>query len=201
MNIARALSQAAALALCASATISVAQEADNGFDGWADEIIAAAEQNPEGEDSDAAAVHDAAAPCAIGLATGDILTGELPVLDYPHRLIIENGQNKSDAFVKLVGIDSPIKTLFFVAGGTRAELSNIPDGRYDIAFALGGTLAADCETVIRPRSTEKFPETQTFATERTEESIKTGVLSFTLFEVQSGNVAPVGISVAEFNED
>lgn len=182
------------------ASVTPRSSESDGFDAFFEKIFSKDDAGGNASAPTASSVPNAAAECARVLHNGLVLTGDYPPIDYPHQLTIQN-KHGSPAVVKLLNLQTRQRTLFYVGAGQTASLANIPDGTYNIAYASGGHLAADCETVIRPDATMVFPGPQTFTTKIIGDQVETAELSYTLFRVPNGNVKPKPISVAAFNAD
>ena len=147
---------------------------------------------------------NAAESCSIALTSGATLSGAYPQIDYGHLITVENGTDDV-AFIRLRNAATEQRTLMYLARGERGAIEDVPDGQYEMLFAFGGRLLADCETLAQPEDTQKFKGIRSLQTIRTEVpggvQIETGEWSFTLHRVPHGNVRPVSISVDEFNRD
>ena len=143
---------------------------------------------------------DAGGRCERTFANNDILVPEPHVVgEVSHTLRIKNGGD-SAALIKVSEVERNERLIFHVAKGMTASIS-LDDGTYVIRYALGGHLAADCETVVRPSYVGRFPGTQRLVTQQDTESYSTAVLEYTLYKVVSGNVRPKTITTTEFNKD
>lgn len=147
--------------------------------------------------AETSAVYDAAGACGRTLSNNDFLVEPLVTPTQGHQIIIHNG-SRAPAFIKIVS--RGYRELFFVERGGTAESFQLSDESYRIQYAVGGQLAADCETVSAPESVGEFPLQQLVSREDAE-GIEFSVVSFTLYTVRKGNVQSRKISVAEFNKD
>ena len=143
-------------------------------------------------------IYDARGQCSLELANSTLLTHPFVIPDQGHEIAIHNG-SRAHAFVKITTPDGYRELRYVERGGTSKSLA-LSDGVYRIQFALGGRLAADCETVIDPESLGEFPQ-QSLVSRETSDAIEFSVVSFTLFTVRNGNVRSRKITVADFNKD
>lgn len=143
-------------------------------------------------------VYDAGERCHLALANNDLLIRPFMIPSQGHQIVVHNG-SRVPAFIKITSPEGH-RELRYVARGGTAESLSLSDGIYRIQYAMGGRLAADCETVIAPDSVGEFPP-QSLIRRDTADGFELSVVSFTLYTVRSGNVRSRKISVAEFNKD
>lgn len=102
---------------------------------------------------------------------------------------VDNGQNDSDVFVKLVSLDSaqafPVRQ-FFISSRSRFTLKNVTAGSYDIRYR-------DLDTGALSRS-EEFQVEET----PTADGIRYSTITMTLYKVQNGNFDTYDLSESEF---
>jgi hypothetical protein len=143
--------------------------------------------------------------CATPPENGEVLVDRRPASE-GHRLEIENG-TAGDAIVKVRdGVTGKLLASFFVNRGATAQLENVPDGTYQIQYALGDKLAKNCHSFVNDgtASANKFPDLDQLQT-RYEETpdgtrIIHQVLSYTLYSVPGGNVRPSDIDMTDFDK-
>jgi curved DNA-binding protein CbpA len=102
---------------------------------------------------------------------------------------VDNSQNNSDVFVKLVSLDSekayPVRQFYIPAFG-RFTLSKVTAGRYDIRYrdlGNGGLSRSEAFDLMEIRSYDGVQYSNT---------------TMTLYKVQSGNMQTYGLSEVEF---
>jgi hypothetical protein len=118
-----------------------------------------------------------------------------------HAIEIENGSG-GNAIVKVRNAyTGALLVSFFVAKGSMAAITNVPDGAYRIQYALGGNLGIDCQSFARVMSASQFPEIETLTTNYTTSRYYKQRLSYTLFPVPHGNVRPLPLDIAAFNAE
>jgi len=105
------------------------------------------------------------------------------------RVTIDNGQNDSDVFVKLVSLDGasayPVRQ-FYIPAGRRFTLEDVREGSYDIRYK-------DLNSGALSRS-EQFSLTET----RTSQGIRYSSLTLTLYKVRNGNMQMFSLADDEF---
>lgn len=143
-------------------------------------------------------VYDAAANCPRKLVNNDLLDPPLVVPKIGHQIVIHNG-HRASAIVKVLYPGGGRELRFVQAGGTARSLT-FSDGWVRVQYAIGGRLAADCQTVINPESVGEFPP-EDLRIRQTAGGYETSVVEYTLYEVRDGNVQPKEIDVAKFNAD
>lgn len=118
------------------------------------------------------------------------------VADYPldnndghSDVTVDNTQNDSDVFVKLVSLDGttayPVRQ-FFIPAGMKFTMDSVTAGHYDIRYR-------DLQTGGLARS-ESFDVEE----ERTYEGIRYSSLTMTLYKVEGGNFQTYDLAEAEF---
>lgn len=140
--------------------------------------------------------------CATPPANGATLDGQRFSGD-GHELEIRNGTS-GDAIIKIRNADTnQLVTAFFVAQNNNASVSGIPDGNYYFQYAFGAPLAEDCKSFVTITSANRFPDQESFVTERIETADGTRLRSvrvaYTLYPVPEGNIHPTPINAEEFN--
>ncbi|MGY4379752.1 J domain-containing protein [Bradyrhizobium barranii] len=105
------------------------------------------------------------------------------------RVTVDNGQNDSDVFVKLISLDIanafPVRQ-FYIPAGRSFTLENVRQGRYDVRYR-------DLNSGALSRS-EQFSLTET----RTYEGIRYSDMSLTLYKVRNGNMQTYTLADDEF---
>lgn len=136
--------------------------------------------------------------CDRSIANEEVLEGQLPQADMGHAVTIKNG-SQGAAAVKLENLDTGEQTLLYVLRGQSANIPSLPDGRYKLQYAIGGYLAADCQTVVAPSSVGELPGLDNLRTRETADGYVTSRMSYTLYTVPGGNMKPKPVSLEEFN--
>ena len=104
-------------------------------------------------------------------------------------MTVDNGQNDSDVFVKLVSLDGdaayPVRQ-FFIPAHSRFTMNKVTAGNYDIRYRdLGnGGLSRS----------EEFDVEET----RTADGVQFSELTMTLYKVQDGNFQTYDLADSEF---
>lgn len=104
-------------------------------------------------------------------------------------ITVDNGQNDSDVFVKLVSLDGaqafPVRQ-FYVPAHSRITLNNVSAGNYDIRY--------------RDLSTGGLSRSESFAVEQTPTAngIQYSSMTMTLYKVQDGNFQTYDLAESEF---
>jgi hypothetical protein len=109
--------------------------------------------------------------------------------DGSSRVTVDNGQNDSDVFVKLVslsGANAYAVRQFYIPAGRRFTLEDVRQGTYDIRYL-------DLSSGARSRS-EQFSLTET----RTDRGIHYSELTLTLYKVRNGNMHMYPLADDEF---
>ncbi|KQR77871.1 hypothetical protein ASG03_16040 [Rhizobium sp. Leaf341] len=115
-----------------------------------------------------------------------------------HSLEIRNGSS-GDAIIKVrAELSGAVVAAFFVRSNQTGQITGIPDGLYTVQYAFGDALDVSCRRFVQLNGAGQFPGTETLQTERTATQIITQVLSYTLYAVPAGNVAPHSISAQDF---
>lgn len=105
------------------------------------------------------------------------------------RVTVDNGQNDSDVFVKLVSLDGasayPVRH-FYIPAGRSFTLEDVRQGTYDIRYKdlSSGTLSRS----------EQFALTET----RTSQGIRYSEMTLTLYKVRNGNMQMYTLADDEF---
>ena len=140
--------------------------------------------------------------CTLKLTNGEHLAPEILIVDgnVPTHVMAAINGTSQPAFVKILGGGGRPR-LTYIAPGARLDMP-FNNGRYQIQYALGGRLAADCETVIGPKHVAEFPDVYDLRVEwKSSTDYRTTTVEFTLHEVLGGKVQTDKITVAEFNRD
>lgn len=139
------------------------------------------------------------AACTLPPATAQILGGTHPSSSPGNTIEIKNGSN-GPAIIKVRHSPSgQLAFSFYVARGETGRVDGIPDGTYNIQYAIGRYLASNCSSLAHVISVQKFAEADTLTTEYQPGEVVTKSLSYTLYEVPLGNVRPQAISIDAFN--
>ncbi len=105
------------------------------------------------------------------------------------EVTVDNAQNDSDVFVKLVSLDGatayPVRQ-FYIPAGSRFTMNQVTAGQYDLRYR-------DLNTGGLSRS-ESFDVEET----RTDDGVEYSSLTMTLYKVQGGNFQTYGLGEAEF---
>jgi len=105
------------------------------------------------------------------------------------EVTVDNGQNDSDVFVKLVSLDDvtafPVRQ-FYIPAGSRFKMGKVTAGKYDIRYR-------DLNSGGLSRS-ESFEVEET----RTDNGVQYGSLTMTLYKVQDGNFQTYDLADGEF---
>ena len=105
------------------------------------------------------------------------------------EVTVDNAQNDSDVFVKLVSLDEetafPVRQ-FYIPAGSRFKMNKVTAGKYDIRYR-------DLNSGGLSRS-ESFEITET----RTDEGIEYSGITMTLYKVEGGNFQTYDLSDGEF---
>jgi hypothetical protein len=102
---------------------------------------------------------------------------------------VDNGQNDSDVFVKLVSLDGAIGfpvRYFYIPAGRSFTLEDVRQGTYDIRYK-------DLNSGALSRS-EQFSLTET----RTSQGIRYSEMTLTLYKVRNGNMQMYTLAEDEF---
>ncbi|WP_182913815.1 J domain-containing protein [Sphingobium terrigena] len=142
--------------------------------------------------------------CDHEVASGKILSGAKRLSKEGHILQISNGSS-GNAIVKVRKADTgSLLASFFIEQNGESQLSGIPDGLYRIQYAIGTQLAENCKSFTETSTVNEFPNLEALITtsEETFEGtlVKRKRLSYTLYAVPGGDVAPTSISPAEFED-
>jgi hypothetical protein len=142
---------------------------------------------------------DAVPSCAVQPLNGKVLTKNIRPTENGHSIEVRNGSN-GNAIIKIRDAASgTLRLSFFVAKGSAASFSDLPDGAYKIQYAFGDNLGRDCRTFSQITSAAQFPAVESLTTEITSSQIITRSLTYTLYTVPGGNVRPQSIDAQSFN--
>lgn len=141
---------------------------------------------------------NASGTCERNFQSGEWLRPPTIVNAIQHSVTIKNGSN-IPAVVKLTDAEAGSSSLFYVQRNSSGTVF-VSDGRYRIQYALGGRLAADCETVLQPEHASEFQRDIALRTQRDDSGYSTSVIELTLYKVPGGNVTTSKISAKEFND-
>ncbi len=117
-----------------------------------------------------------------------------------HRITVENG-GSGNALVKVRNDAGRRVATLYVERAQQGSISNLPDGRYRISFAIGDQLDASCAAFAGDFHAQQFPGSETFETRVEGDQIISSDLRLTLHSVAGGNVRPQGLSDAAFEAD
>jgi DnaJ-like protein len=109
--------------------------------------------------------------------------------DGKSSIIVDNGQNDSDVFVKLVSLDTArayAVRQFYIPAGRSFTLESVQQGNYDIRYQ-------DLSSGALSRS-EQLSVTET----RTYDAVRYSELTLTLYKVRNGNMQMYALSADEF---
>ncbi|OAE10921.1 hypothetical protein AZH11_23245 [Pseudomonas simiae] len=105
------------------------------------------------------------------------------------EVTIDNGQNNSDVFLKLIALQGAVATparQIFIPARSRFTIKNLTAGNYDVRYrdlTSGGLSRSEAMTL-----------TETTTSRRTQYS----VVTLTLYKVANGNTATYALSEDEF---
>ncbi|MDZ4362246.1 hypothetical protein [Brevundimonas sp.] len=117
-----------------------------------------------------------------------------------HRITVENG-GSGNALVKVRNDAGRRVATLYVGRAQHGSISNLPDGRYHISFAVGDQLDASCAAFAGDFRAQQFPGVETFETRIEGNQIISSDLRLTLHSVTGGNVRPQGLSDDAFDAD
>ena len=144
--------------------------------------------NPQAEDQVATVVP----------ANNAILFDAYPDSNSRGELLIDNGTPKG-AVAKLINRRTNQKILSFaISARSKAAVSAIPDGSYDLLFAFGEHLYIHTDRFKTAHGFSKFAEPMEFATRDTRDGVTWSKNSVTLHTVISGNARTQSVSREEF---
>jgi hypothetical protein len=147
------------------------------------------------------ATPDAVPSCAVQPFNGKVLSKKIPPTQNGHSIEVKNG-SAANAIIKIRDAYSgTLRLSFFVAKGSTASFSDLPDGVYRIQYAFGGDFGRDCRSFSQITSAAQFPTIQSLKTEVTSSQIITKSLTYTLYTVPGGNTRPEPIDGESFNAD
>lgn len=142
---------------------------------------------------------DAVPTCAVQPLNGKVLTKNIRSTENGHSIEVRNGSN-GNAIIKIRDANSgTLRLSFFVAKGSTASFTDLPDGAYRIQYAFGDNFGRDCRSFSQITSAAQFPAIESLATEITRSQIITRSLTYTLYTVPGGNVRPQSIDAESFN--
>jgi curved DNA-binding protein CbpA len=137
--------------------------------------------------------------CAVQPSNGKVLSKNIPPIENGHSIEVKNGST-GNAIIKIRDAYSGVLRLsFFVAKGSAASFSGLPDGVYRIQYAFGRDFAVDCRSFAQITSAAQFPAVESLTTEITGTQIITKGLTYTLYTVPGGNTRPQSIDAESFN--
>lgn len=141
--------------------------------------------------------------CDTQISNGEILAGRENLVAMGHDLEIDNGSaGNAIAKVRNAATDALVVS-FYIDRNRTASIEGLPDGTYNIQYATGGALAADCRSFAEMLSVGEFPGDEGLYGEYVNDYRGEGTmysrLGYTLYTVAGGNVRPRTISPEEFN--
>lgn len=135
------------------------------------------------------------------LNSGALLTDNFRKFGGKGQLILDNGLVE-DAHVKVVG-GRRLWASFYVRGGEKFTLDHVPDGTYQVIYCTGFDWNPQRRDFGRNRHAMRHDRaldfTTTHATEGTQRTVSTPVLTLTLHAVSGGNAPTSDIPLEEFN--
>lgn len=135
------------------------------------------------------------AACATPPQNGAILDRDFEKGSGPHTVAIVNSAAGNTIVNVRDAASDDLVLSFFVAEGSDAQVSDVPDGTYRIQYATGGALAADCASFAALSAASQDPE----AVEFPEGSAMT--LTYELTPMVGGNFEGEAIDPATFAAD
>jgi hypothetical protein len=137
--------------------------------------------------------------CAVQPFNGKVLSKNISPTKNGHSIEVNNGST-GNAIIKVRDAYSgALRLSFFVAKGSTASFSDLPDGVYKIQYAFGDDFGTDCRSFLLITSAAEFPTIRSLTTETTSSQIITKSLTYTLYAVPGGNVRPQSIGAEAFN--
>nr|WP_314467965.1 hypothetical protein [uncultured Novosphingobium sp.] len=109
----------------------------------------------------------AAGYCPVLQVNGAYFDGAFTPGENLPTLQVSNGTS-SYAFVRLQNVTQPSSVTMYLSRGGTAVIENIPPGTYELRFAYGGKMLADCTTVVEAAGVSQFDNPLDFAVNRTE---------------------------------
>jgi hypothetical protein len=147
------------------------------------------------------ALPDPVPTCPVQPFNGKVLAKNIPSTENGHSIEVRNGST-ANAIIKIKDAYSgTLRLSFFVAKGSTASFTDLPDGIYRIQYAFGGDFGRDCRSFSQITSAAQFPAIESLTTEITSSQIITKSLTYTLYTVPGGNVRPQSIDKDSFNAD
>jgi hypothetical protein len=142
---------------------------------------------------------DAIPTCAVQPFNGKVLSKNIPPTESGHSIEVKNGST-GNAIIKIRDAYSgTLRLSFFVAKGSTASFSDLPDGVYRIQYAFGGDFGIDCRSFTQITSVAQFTTIRSLTTEVTSSQIITKSLIYTLYIVPGGNARSESIDAQSFN--
>ncbi len=143
--------------------------------------------------------------CSHALRNGHIISGRRHLSSKGHTIEISNG-SAGDAIVKIRdSYSNELYASYFVRQNETADLEGISDGTYNVQYALGHNLMANCKQFVLPESLGQFPDNVSLIAEHIDDYRGTGTmyqkLTYTLYSVPGGNVRPQSLSPSEFDAE
>jgi hypothetical protein len=135
-------------------------------------------------------------PMSRSLSTGTLITSR--VLTGSGRLHIDNG-TEYDAVLKLVDVASQKSVAeFYVGASSSFTLQGIPDGMFDVLFALGTDWDSASGLFTRDKMYSRFVDPLPYTTTQTQTEIDYPGWSLTLHTLPGGKARTDGISEQDF---
>lgn len=153
-------------------------------------------------------VLNAAAPCSSPRVNGSMMDGGFPAGDHLSRLRVRNG-TASYAFVKVIDAEQGLIATMYLDQGGQGAISHIPNGTYQVKFAFGGRLLAECQELAGAERALAFDTPIAFRAVKIVTDTAEGTLTrwsasdveVTLFGVPEGEAKTRRIPLSDFNED
>lgn len=121
---------------------------------------------PAGGDADSGAGGESEiasiATCTTPPQNGAILERDVEKGTGPHTVAIVNTSAGSTIVNVRDAASDDLVLSFFVAEGSEAQVSDVPDGNYRIQYATGAALAPDCASFAALQGASQDPETVEF---------------------------------------
>ncbi len=140
-------------------------------------------------------------PCTFAPANGDVLVRNVQIWQPGHSIEIDNGST-GNAIVKLLDADTRrVAVSFFVAANQTASYDYLPDGRYLVQYAFGDQLNQTCRAFAHTTAASEFPSIDTMAARPTQTGVILSTVTYTLYNVPSGNIRPKSINPRDFDAE
>lgn len=114
-----------------------------------------------------------------------------------HHLVINNGRCR-DAIVKLRHPSGRAVLSFYVRSGESVTIETVPEGNYQIQFALGSSYARGRGRFTGGMETLSFPNINQFKTHTQKGMVYKSAVTCTLHPVSRGNIRVKPIKEANF---